>query len=138
MAGKNNLIKAEDLTKEELTERARKGGVASGKARREKKAFKETIETLLSMSTQEGNAVSIEEIQSFASLSGQNISVQEAIAIAQVQKAMQGDTKAAEYVRDSIGQKPSDKLHVNTGMELNDKLKEVEAYIKGLTNDSDK
>ena len=60
----------------------------------------------------DGAETAVEDIQSFASIKGQNISVQEAILIAQIQKAMKGDTKAAEYVRDTIGQKPSDNINV--------------------------
>ena len=51
-------------------------------------------------------------ITSFKGIKGQNISVQEAILIAQIQKAMKGDTRAAEYVRDSIGQKPSESMNM--------------------------
>lgn len=132
MANEQNLIPfTSDQSREEAKKNGQKGGIASGKARRERKAFKETLETLLSMSINDGDAVSIDDIQSIVSLGGQNMSVQEMILFAQIQKAMQGDTKAAEYVRDSIGQKPSDKLLVNSGVEMSEKLKEVEAYIKG-------
>ena len=110
---------------------ARKGGIASGKARREKKQFKETLETLLSMCMEDGKEMAVEDITSFKGIKGQNISVQEAILIAQIQKAMKGDTRAAEYVRDTIGQKPSDKVKLETDIEMTDKLREVEAYIKG-------
>lgn len=113
MAGRKNLIKAEDLTSDELRERARAGGIASGKARREKKAMRETLDILLSMPMKDGEYADVESIQSFASIKGKNISVQEAILIAQVQKAMKGDTKAAEYVRDTIGQKPGEKVVVD-------------------------
>lgn len=131
MAGTDNLLKAEDLTSEELRERARKGGIASVKARREKKLFRETLESLLSMPMKDGNDVSVDDIKSFAGIKGANISVQEAILIAQVQKAMKGDTRAAEYVRDSIGQKPSDKIQLDADVAVTDKVKEVENYIKG-------
>lgn len=113
MANEENLLKAEDLTSEELRDRARKGGIASGKARREKKAFKETVEILLSMSMENGEEISVEDITSFKGIKGKNISVQEAILIAQVQKAMKGDTRAAEYLRDTIGQKPTDKIEAD-------------------------
>lgn len=113
MANEDNLLKAENLTSEELRDRARKGGIASGKARREKKAFKETLETLLSMSMENGKEISVEDITSFKGIKGKNISVQEAIIIAQVQKAMKGDTRAAEYIRDTIGQKPTDKIEAD-------------------------
>lgn len=47
----------------------------------------------------------IEKIQSLAAIKGKNITVQEAIMLAQIQKAMKGDTRAAEFVRDSSGNK---------------------------------
>lgn len=113
MAGVNNLIKAEDLTSEELRDRAQKGGIASGKARREKKMMRETLEMLLSMPLNNKKAVDVEDVRSFAALKGKNISVQDAMLIAQVQKAMKGDTQAAVYVRDTIGQKPVDNVDMN-------------------------
>ena len=114
MANEENLIPfTSDQSREEAKENGRKGGIASGKARREKKAFKETLETLLSMNMENGEGISVDDITSFKGIKGQNISVQEAILIAQVQKAMKGDTRAAEYVRDSIGQKPTDKIEAD-------------------------
>ena len=116
MAGRKNLIRAEDLTSDELRERARAGGIASGKARREKKAMRETLDILLSMPMKDGASADVESIRSFASIKGKNISVQEAILIAQVQKAMKGDTKAAEYVRDTIGQKPGENVEMTMNL----------------------
>lgn len=113
----DNLIPQSERTKSEQRKIAQKGGIASGKARREKKLMRETFDTLLSMPLKNGKLVNVEEIRSFAALKGKNISVQEAIMIAQIQKAMKGDTRAAEYVRDTIGQKPVD--NVVMGGEVN-------------------
>lgn len=103
-------------SKDEARERGQKGGIASGKARREKKLMRETLDVLLSMPIKNGKFADVDSIRNFAAIKGKNISVQEAILIAQIQKAMKGDTKAAEYVRDTIGQKPSD--NVNMSMNL--------------------
>lgn len=111
MANEENLNPVR--TKSEARKRGTNGGIASGKARREKKLFRETLETLLSMPMKDGKEVSVEKIQNFANIKGQNISVQEAILISQIQKAMKGDTRAAEYVRDTIGQKPMDKMEMD-------------------------
>ena len=97
-------------TKEEAKKRGKAGGIASGKARREKKAFRETLEAILGMAMKGGTDVSVDDIQSFAEIEGRNISVQEAILVAQIQKALTGDTRAAEYVRDTIGENPSTKV----------------------------
>lgn len=110
MAGIENL---KTPTTAEARERGSLGGIASGKARRERKAMKETLETLLSMPLKNGQEADLDEIQSLAATKGKNISVQEAIMLAQIQKAMKGDTKAAEYVRDTIGQKPDNKMNID-------------------------
>ena len=117
MANEQNLNPVR--SKSEARIRGKKGGIASGKARREKKLFRETLESILSMSLKDGKDVTIEEIKNFANIKGKNISVQEAILIAQIQKAMKGDTRAAEYVRDTIGESPSMKVEAEMDMELN-------------------
>lgn len=122
----DNLLKAEDLTSEELRKRATKGGIASGKARREKKAMKDTLETLLAMPLKEGTADDLDTIKSVAALKGKNISVQEAIVLAQVQKALRGDTRAAEYIRDTSGNKAKIEVAVEG---------KVENPLAGLTTE---
>lgn len=113
---KEDLIPQSERTKAEQKAIARKGGIASGKARREKKLLRETLDMLLSMPIKNGKLADVDEIRSFAAIKGKNISVQEAIMIAQIQKAMKGDTKAAEYVRDTIGQKPVDSIDMNMNL----------------------
>lgn len=110
MANEQNL---RTPSTDEARSMGKKGGIASGKARREKKMFRETLETILFMPMKTGESMDVEKIQNFASIKGQNISVQEAIMIAQVQKAMKGDTRAAEYIRDTIGQKPTDNMNMS-------------------------
>lgn len=106
MANEQNLIpKDSSQSREEAKRNGKKGGIASGKARREKKAMKETLEVLLTMPLKDGRVADLETIKSVASIKGKNITVQEAIMLAQIQKAMKGDTKAAEYIRDTTGQK---------------------------------
>lgn len=107
-------------SKEEARKRGQAGGIASGKARREKRLMRETLDILLSMPLKNGKFADVDGIRNFAALKGKNINVQEAIMIAQVQKAMKGDTKAAEYVRDTIGQKPVD--NVVMGGEVNNPM----------------
>ena len=117
MANESNLQPVQ--TTEEAKKRGRAGGIASGKTRRDKKLMRETLDMMLSMSLKNGKSVDVETVKNFAALKGKNISVQEAIMIAQIQKAMKGDTKAAEYVRDTIGQKPTDMLAVNAEIKNN-------------------
>ena len=109
----NNLIPQSERTKSEQRKIATKGGIASGKARREKKAMKETLASLLSMPLKDGKSADIDAIKNLAAVKGKNITVQEAIMLAQIQKAMKGDTRAAEFIRDSSGNKPVDGLEIS-------------------------
>lgn len=109
MAGADNL---RTPTTEEAREQGKKGGIASGKARREKKLIKETLETLLAMPLKSGKATDLDTIRNVAALRGKNLTVQEAIVFAQVQKALRGDIRAAEFVRDTVGQSPQKSVDI--------------------------
>ena len=85
MAGKENLRPVS--SKDEARERGRKGGLASGEARRKRKTLKEELLLMLS----EGET-------------------QQSVTLALIEKAMSGDTKAFEVIRDTIGEKPVDKV----------------------------
>lgn len=114
-----NLIPQSERTKEEQREIAKKGGIASVKARREKKAMKETLATLLSMPLKDGAAADVEHIKSIAAINGKNITVQEAIMLAQIKKAIKGDTRAAEYIRDTSGNKVKEEIDLSSDMNIN-------------------
>lgn len=132
MANEQNLIKNDDLTPSERRENARKAGIASGKARREKKAMKDTLEVLLSMPLKSGKSTDLESIKNIAAVKGKNITVQEAIMLAQIQKAMKGDTRAAEFIRDSSG----NMMNAESEARIN-KIKAETARIKGEDNGND-
>ena len=87
MAGKENLRPVS--SKEEARERGRKGGLASGEARRKRKTLKEELLLMLS----EGET-------------------QQSVTLALIEKAISGDTKAFEVIRDTIGEKPVDKVMI--------------------------
>lgn len=110
MAGSDNLNPVR--TEEEARARGKKGGIASGKARREKKAMRETLAALLSMPMKDGKFADVDSIKNFASMKGKNIDVQTAISIAMIQRALKGDKGAAEFVRDTSGQKPTDNMNI--------------------------
>lgn len=105
-----------NMTPEERRENGRKGGIASGEAKRKKKAMKETLDVLLSMPMKNGRSIDIESVKNFAAIKGKNINVQEAMIISMLQRAMKGDVKAAEWIRDTAGQKPTDNMSM--AMEL--------------------
>ncbi len=97
MANEQNLVRGDDVHK--LTaEEASKGGKRSGEVRRAKKDLRIAMEALLE--------------KSFKGKDGANISGAEAIAIKQFEKALKGDPKAFELVRDTSGQKPVERVMV--------------------------
>ena len=104
MAGKENLRPVS--SKDEARERGRKGGLASGEARRKRKTLKEELLLMLS----EGET-------------------QQSVTLALIEKAMSGDTKAFEVIRDTIGEKPVDKVMI-ADVEPS-VIAEVEAIVNG-------
>ena len=87
MANEQNL---KVPTSSEARENGRKGGLASAEAKRKRKSLKEELLLMLS----DGD-------------------VQKSVTLALVEKAMAGDTKAFEVIRDTIGEKPVDRLIVS-------------------------
>lgn len=106
-------------TPEQRRENGRKGGIASGEAKRKKKAMRERLEILLDLPLKAGKGADLETIKNFAALKGKNITVQDALMIAQIQKALKGDTTAATFVRDTAGENPSVKVESEVDMDLN-------------------
>ena len=104
-----------EMTPEELREVSRKGGQASVRARRERrerrKEMKGIFEDLLCMTLKSGKVQSIEDITAFANINGKNITVDEALCVRVTQKALNGDLRAYELIRDTIGEKPIDQVH---------------------------
>ena len=89
LANTENLVSLADRTTEEQRAIASAGGKASGVARRKRKTLKEELLLMLS----EGET-------------------QQSVTLALIEKAMSGDTKAFEVIRDTIGEKPVDKVMI--------------------------
>ena len=106
MANDENLIPLNKQTKSKQREIQRKGGIASGQARRQNKTMKEIA--LMLLNTKVPNNKYTEEILNlFPDMDAQDLQYQTAILVSQIQKAVfDKDSKAAEYVRDTSGQKP--------------------------------
>ena len=98
----------------------RKGGKASGESRRKKKAMKEALTELLSMPIKDGALCDIEQINSLEALKGANITAQEKILLEVIFKALNGDVRAAEFIRDATGQKPKAQMKIERGIPVLD------------------
>lgn len=112
MADKNRYGTFGEFTTEQRRENGRKGGFARAEANRKRKAMKETLEILMALPLKGGVKADIEKVKNFASLNGKNITVDEAILIKAVQRALKGDLTAIAFIRDTIGEKPTDNLNV--------------------------
>ena len=117
MAGEENLIPMSERSKEEVREIARRGGIKSGETRRRKKTMKENLELLLTMSVGKGEKADIENGENIKDYAKENVTVEQAMLIAQIQKALKGDTQAFEMIRDLIGEKPVDKKEVSASVQ---------------------
>lgn len=110
MSYEDNLIKpTRDLTAEQRRESARRAGKASAKKKRERREMREMARDILEMPLREG---SVEEVRSMADVKGKNITVMEAALLVQAQKALSGDTRAFEMIRDTAGMKPVERVEV--------------------------
>ena len=100
------------MTPEQRAENGRKGALKAIETKRKRKAMKETLEVLLDMPMKRGKVYTAEEIKSFADLKGKNITIDQAMMVCLVQKALKGDLNAIGMVRDTVGEKPAEKVEV--------------------------
>ena len=115
LANTENLVSLADRTTEEQRAIASAGGKASGEARRKRKTLKEELLLMLS----DGD-------------------IQEKISLALINEAIKGNnagsvTKAFEVIRDTIGEKPADK--VETKQTVLDMSKFSTEELKAMLDD---
>ena len=99
-----------------------------------RKERREALDILLNMPLKKGKVYSAEEIKSFADLKGKNITIDQAMSVCLIQKALKGDLSAIAMVRDTIGEKPVENVKVDANVTKNpfDELTadELRALIK--------
>ena len=84
--------------------------------KRQKKKMKDELKTLLTISLNRGDVIDADDILNLDQAQKANISVQTAINIAMMKRAIMGDVSAATWVRDTVGEKPTDKIEVDTNL----------------------
>lgn len=109
MPNPENLKPLNTIGKDEAKKIRQKGQAAQIKAIKERKTLKETLLLLLS----EGKT-------------------QDNITLALIQKALNGDVKAFEVIRDTIGQKPVDEVKAINTTTIKLDNKDVKKYAKEL------
>ena len=97
--GHENLIPTNKRSKEEVRRNASKGGKKSGEVRRKKKLLKDCLDILLE--------------KDYTDKKGNKASGAEALASTLFKKALAGDLKAFELVRDTAGQKPVERVMIS-------------------------
>jgi hypothetical protein len=90
---RKNLRPVNTLSREEAKAISSLGGKAVGKLKRERKTIRETLLALLETGNTQNN-----------------------ITAALIEKALSGDTKAFEVVRDTAGEKPTDKVETKSNI----------------------
>lgn len=108
-----NLRSLGNLTTEEQRRIASAGGKKSVEARRRKRAMREVLDDLLQMPIRKGATGSVESLADIMTANGKvnllngkvNVTVEQAVLLGQVMLALQGNTKAATFLRDTAGQK---------------------------------
>jgi len=112
-----NLVmggEAHALTAEE----ASKGGKASAEARRKKRDLRAALEVLLEREVTDGN--------------GGTITGAQALTARLYKEALKGNVKAFEVLRDTVGQKPVEKVEqVNIDMEYKASVDYVKKLMEG-------
>lgn len=93
-----NLKSFSERTEEEQREIQRKGGIASGKARAEKRDLRKALEMLLE--------------KEYTDKKGNVATGAEAISTKLFEQAMKGNVKAFETIRDSVGQKMPERIMI--------------------------
>ena len=94
----------------------RKGGIASGKAKRDKKTMKEMLDYLL-------------EKEVVNKSTGEKVSTLEAMMSAIVRKAISGHVESCKFVRSTIGQDPITKIQEIDPVEIIDDIGEAAKKI---------
>lgn len=98
-----------------------KGGKAGAEAKRRRRDIRLALEALLE--------------KEYTDKHGNTLTGAEAIALKQMEKALKGDTKAFEVVRDSAGQKPRETIEVTGLAEQQSKVDELLSELKNEDRD---
>lgn len=107
----------------EARERGRRGGIKSGEVRRAKKRMKDSLAMLLDLPP---GLADQRDILTALGVAEEDCTNQTLIAVSMIQAAANGDVKAATWVRDTVGEKPLDKVETTvTTSPLDETLAEL-------------
>ena len=115
MANEQNLVNIADRTTEQQREIRSKGGKARAEKARRERTLKETLEKLLSLSIKD--EATREYIRQLG-FNDEELDNKTAINVAMYQEALKGNVKAYELIRDTMGEKPTDKLAIEEAPQI--------------------
>lgn len=118
--GRGNIENLRTLTPEEARKIGSMGGKASVEARRKKKSMKEAASSILSLNVTEDMKRTLKKM----GVEDEDLIMQTAALVSVLQKALKGDIRAAEFLRDTAGENPNT---VNIKIE-----KEADPFTKSI------
>lgn len=111
--GSKNLVPASST--DEARKRGKKGGIASGEARRRKKAMREMAERVLAAPIPVSKKAEDQLIQFGFEVNDANVQLMSLLAVAR--NAAKGDLAALAFLRDTAGERPTDKVDMTSRTE---------------------
>ena len=128
----DNLIPANKRTEEELRKMTRNGGLASVKARREKKILREMVEIFGSLKVDKKNSRLMEDLgidEEYHTRFMQGV-------VSLFSKANKGDVAAFNAIRDIIGEKPVDETKVTGSVQTDISIELIDSGSKPVEDES--
>jgi hypothetical protein len=114
------------LTSEEAKRRGRNGAKKSAEVRRQRKTMKDTILDLIQ------KEVSTEQYGGDSSILGDKATLQEIILASMIREASNGDTKAMQLLRDTIGEQPVNRQEITQEVITKDDTELMDSLKKSL------
>ena len=109
------------------TEEAREMGKIGGKRSAEARKRNAEIRAILAMPLKEGALDSIEDIQNLSNVNGANLTVEQAMTLAMVRKALKGDVKCYEtLMRQESARKAAELSNLKAEREIEKLKNEIE------------
>lgn len=115
------------LSTSEAREIGRRGGIASGAARRERKQLKDAAQAILNMPVKKGE---LGAFDCLAEAGNANVTVADKIILEQVSNALKGDTKAARFLAEITGGMQAQKVDVSLAHDIDKASDEIQRMIE--------
>lgn len=102
VVAQKDLIPMSERSKEEVKRIASKGGINSGKTRRKKKTMREAAQLVLNLKSPDKIKAELKKL----GIKDADAINQTAMLISILNRALKGDVRAAEFMRDTAGENP--------------------------------